>query len=172
MIHTFFSRLSWFVLLLLLQAWVFSHIHILGYATPLPYLYILMLLSNETPRSVGILLGFAMGLSVDLFVNTPGMAASSMCLCGFLQRPLLRFFTPSDKLEEEITPSVQTLKWSGFLLFSLCFTLIHCALFFLIEAFSFSNWQSLLGKVGSSTAITLLFVVVFEIFHSRRERNT
>ncbi len=169
MIHTFFSRLSWFALLLLLQVWVFNHIHILGYATPLPYVYILLLLSNETPRSLAIFLGFAMGLSVDMFTNTPGMAAATLCLCGFLQRPLLRLFTPSDKLEEEITPSVQSLKWSGFLLYALCFTLIHCSLYFLIEAFSFSNWPSLLGKVGGSTVITLLFVVVFEVFHSRKK---
>lgn len=58
MFQTFLSRLGWFVLLLLLQVLVFNHIHISGYATPLPYVYLLLILSDATPRWVYIAVGF------------------------------------------------------------------------------------------------------------------
>ena len=38
MFETFLSRLGWFVILLMLQVFVFNHIHLFGYATPLPYI--------------------------------------------------------------------------------------------------------------------------------------
>ena len=83
MFQTFISRIVWFVMLLLLQALVFNHVHIFGYATPMPYIYFLLILPSVTPRWLYVLLGFLLGLSVDLFTNTPGMAAGALCLSGW-----------------------------------------------------------------------------------------
>ena len=82
MFETFLSRLGWFVFLLMLQVFVFNHIHLFGYATPLPYIYFLLILPGNTSRWVYVLTGFALGLLTDLFTNTPGMAAAATCLSG------------------------------------------------------------------------------------------
>ena len=39
MLQTIISRLGWFVFLFLLQVLVFNHVHIFGYATPMPYIF-------------------------------------------------------------------------------------------------------------------------------------
>lgn len=166
MLQTFFSRLGWFVLLLLLQALVFNHVHILGYATPLPYVYFLLLLSSSTPRWVYVVMGFALGLCVDLFNNTPGMAAASLCACGLVAPLLLKVFTPSDKEEEEIHPSARTLKWGGFMRYAISLTLLHCVLFFNIEAFTLHDWQTLLLSIGGSSLLTIHFIVALESMRS------
>lgn len=80
MLQTIISRLGWFVFLFLLQVLVFNHVHIFGYATPMPYIYFLLILPSDTPRWLYVLLGFVLGLLIDLFTNTPGMAAGSMTL--------------------------------------------------------------------------------------------
>ena len=84
MLQTIISRLGWFVFLFLLQVLVFNHVHIFGYATPMPYIYFLLILPSDTPRWLYVLLGFVLGLLIDLFTNTPGMAAGSMTLSGLL----------------------------------------------------------------------------------------
>ena len=49
---------KWFVMLIALQVLVFNHIHIAGYATPLPYVYFLLILPSDTPRSALLMWGF------------------------------------------------------------------------------------------------------------------
>ncbi len=169
--QSIFSRIGWFVFLLLLQVWVCNHIHFLGYATPMPYVYFLLILPGETPRWVCITLGFLLGLAVDIFTNTPGMASAALCASGLLLTPLQQLFAPADKTDEAFMPSIHTLKWFKFILYALSLTLCHCLLFFTIEAFSFNDWQTLLVKTGGSTVLTLFFIVIFEIFRSRN-KNT
>ena len=71
------SRIFWFLLLVFLQVVVFNHVHILGYATPLPYIYALLILPSNTPRWLYLVAGFLLGLSIDTCTNTPGMAAAA-----------------------------------------------------------------------------------------------
>lgn len=168
MLQTYLSRLGWFVLLLFLQVMIFNHIHILGYATPMPYVYFLLILSSETPRWFYIVAGFVLGLAADLFTNTPGMAAASLCACGLVAPQLLMSLAPSDKDTDELRPSARTMKWSGFLGYAFCLTLLHCLLYFTIEAFSLSDWQTLLINIGASTAITFLLIAAFEMLRSRK----
>lgn len=171
MIHTILSRIGCFFLLILLQALLFNHIHILGYATPLPYVYFLMILPNTTPRWVHILTGFGLGMAIDLFTGTPGMAASALCATGLLTTPLLKAFSPSDHEDDTFLPSMRTMEKAGFLEFAFCLTLIHCTLFFGIEAFSFFDWQKLLINIGGSTLLTLLVIIAFESVRNQKAKR-
>lgn len=169
MLQTFLSRLGWFVLLFFLQVLIFNHINIMGYAMPMPYVYFLLLLSSETPRWAYIALGFVLGLAVDLFTDTPGMAAASLCACGLVAPLLLAKFAPSDKDTDELRPSAVTMKWSGFLGYAFCLTLLHCILYFTIEAFSLRDWQTLLINIGASTVLTFLLIIAFELLRVRKQ---
>lgn len=169
MLQTFFTRLGWFILLLLLQVLVFNHIHLLGYATPMPYVFFLMLLSSSTPRWVYLVTGFLLGLIIDLFSNTPGMASASLCAVGLVAPWLLETFRPSDKEGEDFTPSSVCMKWSGFLKYASLLVLLNCIFYLLIEAFSFSAWETLLTNVGASFLLSFLVVIALELLRSRHK---
>lgn len=162
MIQTVLSRFGWFVSLVLLQVLVFNHIHILGYATPLPYIYFLIILPGETPRWVFVTLGFVLGLIIDLFTNTPGMAACAGCLTGLFVPILLRAFRPSDADDEKYSPSARTMKWFGFMKFAFFTVLIHCTAFFMIESFTFFRFPDLLLHIIGSVLLTGLIVWAME----------
>ena len=162
MLGLFFQQLKWFVLLTLLQVLVFNHIHIAGYATPLPYVYFLLLLPSDTPRAALLLWGFAMGLVIDTFTNTPGAAAAAMTLVAMLRPVLILFFGPHDKDENAFTPSAALFRWGAFTGYVFCAVLIHEIVFFTLEAFTFFNWKELLINIGSSTALTTLIVIAIE----------
>lgn len=171
MIHTLFSRVGCFFLLVLLQALLFNHIHILGYATPLPYVYFLLILPNNTPRWVYILSGFLLGLLIDLFTGTPGMAAAALCATGLLTPPLLKAFSPSDRNNDTFLPSIRTMEKSGFLKFAFSATLFHCSLFFGIEAFSLFDWKTLLTNIGGSALLTSTIIFAFESIRNQKNRK-
>ena len=91
-----------FVVLCLVQALVFNHIHLFGYATILLYVYFVVMLPRNYPRWAALLWSFALGLSVDMFTNTPGMAAAALTLTGFLQPYLLQLFRPAIIVHKKI----------------------------------------------------------------------
>lgn len=167
MLQTLLSRFGWFVALLLLQVFVFNHVHILGYATPLPYLYLLLILPSATPRWVYVLVGFAFGLLLDLFTNTPGMAAAALCLTGLFVPLLLRAFAPKDSDDDTFLPSRRSMETGGFLKYAFSATLVLCAAFFTIEAFSFFDPLTLLYNIAGSTLLTTLFVWGIELIRTR-----
>lgn len=169
MLQNFFTRLFWFTLLLLLQALVFNHIHLMGYATPMPYVYFLLLLPLHTERWIYVGLGFLLGLAVDIFSNTPGAAAASSTLVGLLMPLWVQLFTPEDKPAEDFRPSARTMQWAGFIKLAATASLFQISGFFLLESFSFFDIKTLLVNIGGSWGLTLLFIIAIE--HIRMNLN-
>lgn len=156
-----FRRMLIFVLLCLAQALVFGRIQLLHCATPLAYVYFVVILPRGTSRWAALLWGFAMGLCVDMFADTPGMATASMTLIAMIQPPLLELFLPRDA-DADIRSSAKTLGFGKFLSLATILTGIYCLVFFTIEAFSFADWINWLGCVFGSLLLTLVLFITFE----------
>ena len=71
------KRLATFVVLVLVQGLVFNHIHLFNCATPLLYIIMVLHFRRNHPKWAVLLWCFMMGLCVDVFANTPGVAAAS-----------------------------------------------------------------------------------------------
>ena len=171
MFNVILPRVLWIIGLILAHTLVFNHIHLMGYATPMPYVYALIILPHGTARWIYVVLGFCIGIVIDILSNTVGAAAASLTLVGLLTPLLLRTFAPDDKLEEEFTPSIKTMQWGGFLKLAVAVTFIHTLVFFLLETFSLFDAIEILIKVGSSTALTVIFMMTFEKLRNT-SRNT
>lgn len=152
----------WFVTLLILQVLVFNHIHIRGYATPLPFIYLLLVLHSHTPRWVYVAMGFTLGLLVDVFSNTLGECAAATTLLGLVTPGLLQAFSPADQDDDGFEPSADTMKWSGFLKLALSATLLFTIMFYLLECFSFLHPTDLALHIGGSSLITLIIICAIE----------
>lgn len=167
MLQIFISRLSWFLALILLQVLILNHVHILGYATPLPYIYLLLILPGDTPRWAYVAIGFIMGLIIDLFTNTPGVAAGATCLTGLLVPAFLNISTSNDIHDENFFPSCKSMEWTSFIKYVLLATIVQTVSFFSLEAFSFIKWQSLFINITGSTVLTTLILIAFELIRSK-----
>ena len=150
-----------FVVLCLVQALVFNHIHLFGYATILLYVYFVIMLPRNYPRWASLLWSFALGLSVDTFTNTPGMAAAALTLTGFLQPYLLQLFLPREA-PENMKCGVSTLGFSKFLTMAFSLVFVHCVVFFTIESFGFFNWLQWSLSIVGTTLLTLLLIMTLE----------
>ena len=165
------KQLGWFILLLLLQVLVFNHIHIAGYATPIVYLFFLLIFPSETSRIVLILSGFVAGFVFDTFSGTPGVGAATMTFMGFIRPALLRLFGPHEDDQEEYKPSRRVMGGGKYFMYLLTASLLHSVIFFTLEAFSFFNITTLLINIGGSTVLSTLVMLAIESIRNTVKRN-
>lgn len=162
-----FKNIRNFILLAIIQVLVFSQIHLYGYATAYIYLIFLIKLPRHTSVSSMLLWGFFFGVVVDMFSNTPGMNAAAATAMCFARRPILAMFTHKG-LPEDFKPNARNLKWGSYLIYSTLCLLIFYSVLFTIELFTIGNIIPLLISIGSSTLLTMLFVIVAEGFHYKK----
>ncbi|MBR4925973.1 MAG: rod shape-determining protein MreD [Prevotella sp.] len=158
-------RIILFIVLCLVQGLVLNHINLFGYATPLLYVYMALTFPRGYPRWAILLWCFFLGLSVDTFTNTPGVAAASMTLVGLLQPFVLELFMQRDS-EENFKPTLMNLGYVSYIYYMLLLLSIYCIAYYSIEMFTFFNWLQWVECVVGSLLITS--VLVFVIEHMRR----
>lgn len=162
----FFRRLLLYAVLVLAQALVLNHIHLFGYATPLLYVYFVVSFPRNYPKWGILLWSFLLGLNVDAFSNTPGVAASAMTLIGLLQPYVLELFMQRDS-EDDFQPSINSMGSGKYVYFTLLLTFIYCIVFFTVEMFTFFNWLQWILNILTSTLLSLLFIVVIDSLRKR-----
>ena len=160
------NRLVMFVALLVAQVLILNHVHFLGVGTPLLYVYFAITFRRKFPKWLVLVSCFMLGLMVDIFSNTPGLAASVMTLVGLAQCYLLELIVPRDSAEE-LDASMKTLGFSKFITLSALLTVLYCLLFFALEAFNFFNVLLWLARSFVSAALTLVLILAVESVRSR-----
>jgi rod shape-determining protein MreD len=157
----FFKRLGWFVVLCLVQVLILNHIHLFDLAIPLLYVYFTITFQRGTPKWMILLWSFALGLAIDVFSNTPGLASASLTLIAVIQPYLLELFVPRDSVEN-LEVSISTLGIGKFIIYSAVLLVVYCLAFFALEAFSFFNWQYWLACAGASSLLTFALMMAIE----------
>lgn len=154
-------RLEWFVGLVLLQALVLNQMHIGGYGTPFLYIYFILKFNSKVSRNNLMLWAFMLGLSVDMFSNTPGMnAAAAVCL-AFFRTTFIRLVTLRD-VDDAFRPGIRTMGFSAFFRYSLLCCTLFCVLVQMIDIFSFFSMSLLVGKMLASILSTMCCVLCLE----------
>lgn len=158
MAQSFFTRIVWTLILLIVQVLIFNHIHLFGYATPVIYIYILCIQPLDAPRYSWLLWGFFTGLAADLFSGTPGVGAASMTLTAMCAPVLLRLMVPKDSVEDMVPDYYNLGSWK-FVWYVLLLVLLQQAAFILLEVFSFFNFMDVLYTYLGSSLLTVIFVL-------------
>lgn len=162
----YLHKAAWFLGLALIQVLILNHIHIAGYATPFLYIYLILTFDSNVSRNTLMLWGFCLGLTVDVFSDTPGMNAAACVLLAFLRPILLRLFTPRNTLEND-APSLRLMGVAPFLKYIIAGTLLHHLLLFSLEYFSTAHPLMLLVRMISSTALTVACIMAVEGIRKR-----
>lgn len=157
-----------FLVLVFFQVLVLDNIHIGGYLNPYIYILFILLMPFETPRWLILVTAFMLGLSVDLFSNTPGMHAAASVLMAFFRPWILSIFAPRDGYEPDTFPRVFFYGFNWFLRYSLVMVFLHHLAFFYIEAFHFQEFLSTLLRVILSTALTTATIILSQYFIFRK----
>lgn len=168
MIHILLRRLGGILLIIALQVFVFNHINLWGYATPLLGFMVLLYTPLNASRTGSMFLGFLAGIVLDAFSNTPGVSAGAITATAFVQHPLINVMAPKDAIETAI-PDMKLLGRYTYLLYLAILMAVHHIVYFLFEAFTFHNFGDLALRLLCSYAISMLMASAVEMLCSSKK---
>ncbi|MFZ6051861.1 hypothetical protein ABHV44_07580 [Flavobacteriales bacterium DA487] len=162
------SQIFRFVFFILLQGLIFNQLNLFnGWVNPYIYIFAILMLPVETPRTAVLFIAFATGVLVDTFSSTLGMHTSACVFIGFIQPLVLRVLAPRDGYEFGQLPTVQEMGLSWYLAFAGIITVAHHLWLFYVEIFRFSNFFITLLQAISSAAATLIIMVIIQYLSFR-----
>jgi len=156
----FIKYLFRFIALVLLQVMVLNNIELNRFLNPYLYVLFIIFLPFSTPKWLLLFLSFLLGLSVDIFMKTPGMNASACVLMGFARPGIIFFLSRGMDIEKNMKPGIPDFgkRWFFTYLFILVF--IHHFSLFLLESFSFNNFPDILYLTIINTFLTSFLIIV------------
>lgn len=157
-----------FVILLTIQILIFNNINLFGYINPYPYILFILLYPVNGNKSVLLLSSFAIGLILDLFLNSDGIHASASLILAYIRPSLFKFSFglsyeyQTVKIADKLSPERVT--------FLFLAVLVHHFILFSLEYFRLNLIFEVFLVTLSTTLFTLLFclLIIFLIKPSKR----
>jgi len=143
-----------FILLVLLQALLLSHVNFLGYINP--YLYILFIITFpfNSNKSLLIILSFLLGLTIDIFGDSGGVHAAACLVIAYL-RPIILKFSFGVSYEYNVI-KINNIDFGKRLIYVTSMVFLHHLVLFSMEIFNINHVMLLL----KSTLFSGIFSVV------------
>lgn len=161
-----------FIVLTLVQVLVLKQVALLGgpYFNILIYPLFILLLPIEIPTAFAVMLGFGIGLAVDVFYNSPGVHASAGAWSAFARSFLLQAFEPKGGFSgKEIVPAPAYFGWPWFVQVAALFFALHLFWYFSVDAFTFVYFGTITLKTLAAWALTMIFVIFYGfLFNPKR----
>jgi rod shape-determining protein MreD len=160
-----------FVVLLLLQIFVFDGLSLYGFLIPYVYVAFILFLPFGISKSRLLLLGFFTGIIIDIFGNTLGLHAAATTLLAFARPGIINFFFGKMEFHENEQPGIAKLKFQGFLKYSVLLVFLHHFALIFLEVFSFRDIVARLEQVVLNTVYTVFVIFIIALlFPGKRNR--
>ena len=157
-----------FLVVILFQVLVMDNVMLNGYMIPYIYLLFILLMPFETPRWTQLVLGFLLGMGIDLFLNTPGMHTAATVLVAFIRPYLLNLLAPRDGYGTDSFPRIHYYGFLWFLKYTLIIVVIHHFLLFYLEVFQLKDFLSTLLRVILSSILSTSTIILSQYFVFRK----
>ena len=151
-----------FVSLILIQVLILNQVQFSGFVNPYIYILFILLLPLSTPRYLMLILAFIIGLTIDVFSNSPGLHSAASVFIAYL-RPLVIRFISNREEDRNDYPGLLQNKFSWFLSYVSILVFLHHLVLFNLEVFSFSNFGNTFYRVILSSVFSI-FVIVLSQF--------
>ncbi|MFV0521071.1 MAG: hypothetical protein ACK5MI_01395 [Mangrovibacterium sp.] len=157
------------LLIMIVQVLLLSHVHMVGMTVPFIYIFIIMMMPYQTSPYLLMLLGFCLGLVVDLFMNTIGLNAAATTFLAVCRPFIIRVISKKDYAEINSYPNAHTNGLPWFAGYSLLCCLFHEAFLYTVEAFSFANYVQTIIRIISGTLFSAILIIIVEYLTQKRK---
>lgn len=156
------KSIFWILLCIILQGLLFGHLSVYG-AVILVYVIVLLKLPILWNPSAQILVGFLVGLAVDIFCNTPGMHAFAATTLMAVRRPVLlnNFYDNKEDVKDGFL-GINAMEPGRYVTYISIFVTGYSLLLYLIESFTLFNLQMLLIKIVIGSIMTIALALSIE----------
>lgn len=150
-----------YVLVVAGQVLVLNNLQISGFVNPYIYILFIMTMPFGTPVPLLMVLSMALGFTIDLCCDTPGMHAAACVLVAYIRPYLLKLIAFRDSYKEDSMPTIGEYDILWYLKYTVTVvTCHHIALFFIEQFDTLFFWPTLLRIICSIIATTLLIIIL------------
>lgn len=162
-----------FIIVVLLQALIFNNLTIetLFNCIPVIYIYFILTLPFETKSVVVILLGFLIGLTIDIFCNTLGINAAATTFVAFLRQPVMKLFLRDQEDVKNKIPCIHVLGWSIYLKYSIVLVSLQILSIALLEYLDIYNWSLFIPRILCSIVLSILIIIAIDLLFNNSSNN-
>jgi hypothetical protein len=159
-----------FILYLLVQVMVVKQMVLGNAAFSFIYLGFLLLLPLERDSLYLMLMGFVMGICIDIFYDSLGIHAASSVLVMYLRKVWAGSITPQGGYDAGSIPTVFMDGLSWWALYMLPLIFVHHFALFYLETWGFQLFFFTLKKVVLSTIYTFVMLLIIQYVFYRKGR--
>ena len=159
MIRIISKYILMFVSLVLVQVLIFNQVQFSGFFNPYAYLLFVILLPLSTPRYLILILAFLLGLIIDIFSNSLGVHSAATVFAAYA-RPLVIRVISNREDDKSDFPGLHQNKLIWFVNYVLIMVLLHHAVLFYLEVFTFTNFFNTLYRVVLSSLFSIIIIVL------------
>lgn len=152
------NRGGLFIVLILIQVLIFSHINFLGFVNPMVYLLFIIKAPISQKKIPLLFSSFLLGLVIDIMLDTGGLHAASSVFVAYL-RPKILNISFGKKNENQYFnlleyPTSKVLSYVSILV------VLHHSLFYFLEIFNFNHILATFAKIIVASFFTILICMV------------
>jgi len=126
------------------------------------YPVFIMLMPFRFSKNAVILIGFALGLALDLFYSSPGVHASACVFTAFIRPNVLRLTKPQGEYDILHSPTMANYGFVWFATYSAIMLFAHLFFYFAVEAFTFVYIAQILLKTFGSFIVSYFLVILYQ----------
>lgn len=156
------------ILLILIQAFIFSKMALFGFISPMIYIILLYIYPTHKNRSLWITWGFLFGLCLDILLDTLALHATVLVFMAYLRPKVMRvifglnFELKSFRIQQ--APIAQRYAFIATAVF------LHHLIYFSLEAFSWSKWMLVLEKTFTTGLFSFIFSLLLITLLSSKKK--
>jgi len=169
--NKFNRNLFRFIILILLQVFVFNYVQWFGFLNPVVYLLFLILLPLNISKSAQYLIAFGTGFIVDAFLRTYGIQSFACILMVFFRPYIILILNGFKPLETGVIPIPGVKEFSWILVYTLLLVFIHQITVTTLEVFQWAQWWRIIWTSVLNTLFTTFIILCVEyIFYAGKGR--
>src|SRR5690606_15667262 len=160
-----------FVVLLILQVFLFKNIGYYNLATPFPYVLFLMLLPVGVPNFLLYVIAFSTGIAVDAFYDTLGVNAAACVALAWARLFVIALSLQTNHYQSFVTPLWGNVPFRWYFLYVSVLTLFHHTALFMMETFSFHQFHYTVSRILLSCIFTIGIILLFSLLFYRKKQR-
>ncbi len=152
-----------YILYILLQVLFLRYVNFGGLAFCFAYIGYLLAFPLDFSRLLHLIIAFLVGISVDIFYDSPGIHAGACILMVYFRKRIIGVLAPTGGYEAGNQPSVLDLGSNWFLIYVSLSAFFHHAFVFFVSA---SNFK-IVGNTLLKTILSVVFTTAVLYFFQR-----
>lgn len=122
----------------------------------------------RTSRIQLLLIAFITGLLVDMFYKTPGLHAAASLMIAYIRPFLITLLLPKEATEwGNQEPTKKNMGAVPYWTYMVIMTLLHHFWMILLEWMQFGSFFYFIGKLIATSALSLLLILITDLFLNR-----